>query len=166
MLRMKLHVRPVRRHRRPNISNQARFDVSKLKEHVVGSHGRVTARGHFQEMVGEKLTQHWKETDPIEKKWTSVKSALCEAAEVTMGREKRRQADWFRENTNVICPLLQKETPCTISGSVSGGLLTEEFKKARTEAQKAIREAKTTGSRSKPRKHREEYVAGRWCGSA
>ena len=25
------------------ISNQVRFDVSKLKEHVVGSHGRATA---------------------------------------------------------------------------------------------------------------------------
>ena len=43
---------------------------------------RQPCRGHFQEMAGEKLNQHWKETDAIEKKWTSIKSALCEAAVV------------------------------------------------------------------------------------
>ena len=55
MLQVKLHVGPVRRHYRPNSSSQMRFDISKLKEQAVGSHGRMTARGHFQEMVGEKL---------------------------------------------------------------------------------------------------------------
>ena len=143
MLRMKLHVGPVRRHCRPNIQNQMRFNVSKLKEQVVGSHGRVTARGHFQEMVGEKINQHWEETDPIEKKWTSVKSALCEAAEATIGREKRRQADWFRENINVIHPLLQKRNTLYNKWLNTGKTADkEEFKKARTEARKSIREAK------------------------
>ena len=32
MLRVKLHVGPVRRHYRPNSSSQMRFDISKLKE--------------------------------------------------------------------------------------------------------------------------------------
>ena len=120
-----------------------RFDISKLKEQAVGSHGRMTARGHFQEMVGEKLNQLWEEADSIEKKWTSVKSALCEAAEATIGREKRRQVDWFRESAPIIRPLFQRRNALynkwLSSGQVSDK---EEFKEARKKAQKAIKEAK------------------------
>ena len=143
MLRVKLHVGPVRQHYRPNSSSQMRFDISKLKEQAVGSHGRTTATGHFQEMVEEKLNQLWEEADSIEKKWTSVKSALCEAAEATIGREKRRQADWFRESAPTIRPLVQKRNALynkwLSSGKVSDK---EEFQEARKKTQKAIREAK------------------------
>ena len=143
MLRVKLHVGPVRRHYRPNSSSQMRFDISKLKEQAVGSHGRMTARGQFQEMVGEKLNQLWEEADSIEKKWTSMKSALCEVAEATIGREKRRQVDWFRESAPIIRPLLQKRN-ALYNKWLSSGKVTdkEEFKEARKKAQKAIREAK------------------------
>ena len=140
---VKLHVGPVRRHYRPNSSSQMRFDISKLKEQAVGRHGRMTTRGHFQEIVGEKLNQLWEEADSIDKKWTSVKSALYEAAEATIGREKRRQADWFRESAPTIRPLAQKRNALynkwLSSGKVSDK---DELKEACKKAQKAIREAK------------------------
>ena len=143
MLRMKLNVGPVRRHCRPNTNSHMRFDISKLKEKAVDGHGRMTARGHFQEMVGEKLNQCWKETDSIEEKWTSVKSTLCEAAEATIGREKRRQADWFRESAPIIHPLLQKRNALYCKWLSSGKISDkEEFQEARKKAQKVVREAK------------------------
>ena len=94
-------------------------------------------------MVGEKLNVLWKETDSIEQKWTSLKSALCEAAEATIGREKRRQTDWFKEGAPAIRPLLQtRNTAYNKWLSTGNASDKEEFKKARKEAQKAIREAK------------------------
>ena len=72
-----------------------------------------------------------------------MKSALCEAAEATIGREKRRQVDWFRESAPIIHPLLQKRN-ALYNKWLSSGKVTdkEKFKEARKKAQKAIREAK------------------------
>ena len=81
-----------------------RFGISKLKEQAVDSHERMTPSDHFRKMHG------WGEgADLMEKKWALGKSVLCEAAEATISREKRRQADWFRESSSAIRPLLQKQ---------------------------------------------------------
>ena len=109
MLRVKLRVEPGRQQYRSSANRpHNKFDISKLKEQAADRRGKTAAKEHFQEMVGEKLNVLWKETDSIEQKWTSLKSALCEAAEATIGREKRRQTDWFREGALAIRPLLQK----------------------------------------------------------
>ena len=157
MLQVKLHVGPVRQHYRLNSSSQMRFDISKLKEQAVGSHGGMTARAHFQEMVGEKLNQLWEEAESIEKKWTYVKSALCEAAEATIGREKRRQADWFRESAPTIRPLVQKRNALYNKWLSSGKVLTKRsLRNLVRKTRKPSERQRTTGSRSKPMKHRKE----------
>ena len=108
-------------------------------------------------MVGEKLNQLWEEADSIEKKWTSVKSALCEAAEATMGREKIRQVAWFRESAPIIRPLLQKRNALYNKGLSSGKVSdNEELRKLVKKPRKPSEKQRTTGSRSKPKKHREE----------
>ena len=144
MLRVKLRVEPGRRRYRPSANRpHKKFDISKLKEQAADRCGKTAAKEHFQEMVGEKLNVLWKETDSIEQKWTSMKSALCEAAEATIGREKRRQTDWFREGAPAIRPLLQKRNTAYNKWLSTGNASDKEkFKKARKEAQKAIREAK------------------------
>ena len=44
----------------------------------------------------------------MEEKWQVIKSALCEAANSTLGTSLRKKADWFEESVGVLKPLLEE----------------------------------------------------------
>jgi hypothetical protein len=56
--------------------------------------------------VEKTLTEGWDKNSQIQEKWDSLRSALSDAAEEVLGREDKRQPDWFRENETAIKPLI------------------------------------------------------------
>ena len=119
------------------------FDVMKLKGSATDKQGRLTTRGLFQSRVAESLKQEWKEDAPAEGKWNLVKSALCESAESTLGRQTKRSPDWYRESEANLEPLYDKRNQLYLKWLSTGkdGDL-KEFRRARVEARQATREAK------------------------
>ena len=82
-----------------------RFDVSKLAGPSSDEDGKNTPRGQFQELATKSATEQWKVDGSIQ---VLIHSALTEAAMSTLGVEKRRHPDLFRESANSLEPILQK----------------------------------------------------------
>ena len=120
-----------------------RFDVSKLIGPSLDENGKSTPRGHFQELTSKFVSEQWKTTGTISKKWAVIRSALTEAAKTALGVEKRRHPDWFRESVDSLEPILQKRNQLYLKW-LRSGLSSDKrnFSQARSEARQAVRAAK------------------------
>ena len=106
---MKLSVGSVNKYRKPPARKAPqRFDVSRLKGDIVDDQGKFTTKGTFQDRVAQSLKAKWKNEGSAEEKWTLLKSTLCEAAESTLRKQTRRNADWFVESAPKLKPLFDK----------------------------------------------------------
>ena len=142
LLRTKLRLPRLYQPKRKTAS-QNRFDVSKLLGSCVDENGESTVWGHFQELVSDTVKETWKADSSLEDKWNTLKTALVDAAKTTIGYEKRKHPDWFRESMNVLEPLFQKRNQLYLrwlGSSLSSDK--EMFSKARSEARRAVRDAK------------------------
>ena len=82
-----------------------------------------------------------------------MKAALKATADSTLGYEKRRNLDWFRESPNTLEPLLQKRNRMYSKWLRSGHNRDKlRFLNARRAACQAVR---VPGFRTRQRKHRK-----------
>ena len=72
------------------------------------ANGNETVLGRYLRTVEDKLQANWSTDNDIEGKWNVLKCALCEGARLELGYAKKRQPDWYRENANIIMPLLSE----------------------------------------------------------
>ena len=82
------------------------------------------------------------EEGSVEEQWQVTKSALCEAANSTLGPSLRKKTDWFEESAGVLRPMLEKRR-----GAYLKWLDTRERKKfaeMRSVARRAVRDAKNS----------------------
>ena len=106
---MKLLVGLVNKHRKPPGSKAPqRCDVSRLKGDIVDDQRKLTTKGIFQDRVAQRLKSKWKNEGLAEEKWNFLKSTSCEAAESTLGKQTRRNPDWFVVSAPKLKPLLDK----------------------------------------------------------
>ena len=70
--------------------------------------GNEIVLGRYLRTVEDKLQANWSTDNDIEGKWNVLKCALCEGARLELGYAKKRQPDWYRENANIIMPLLSE----------------------------------------------------------
>ena len=82
-----------------------------------------------------------------------------EAAKSTLGVEKRRHPDWFRESANSLEPILQKRNQLYLRWLGSGlSSDRQNFTKAQSEARRAVRAAKNAWFTSKAEEaHRSRF---------
>ena len=84
-----------------------------LAVHLLGSKER---REEFQKSMSQSLMQ-----DPCEDggtpegKWKKLKRCIMETAEESLGRERKKQPDWFTEATDELTPLIsaKQQAYCT-----------------------------------------------------
>ena len=94
-------------------------------------------------LVRDIVKRTWKPDSALEEKWNTLKTALVDAAKTTIGFEKRRYPDWFRENMNVLEPLFYKRNQQYLKWLGSGSSSDKvKFSKARSEARRAVRDVK------------------------
>lgn len=145
MLRMKLDVRmKTGSHKsQQKESSKGRYDVAKLQGASVDENGEITTRGKYQQSVGERVKEAWDTEGSVEEKWEVMKAALCESAQLLLGKTKRKDPDWFQENLQVLKPFLKERNRvyATWLGSKKESDW-RKFLKLRREARRAIREAK------------------------
>ena len=145
MLRMKLDVRMKSRSCKPreDVSSKGRFDTAKLQGPSVDDNGEMTIRGKFQQRVGESVKGALDGIMSVEEKWEVIKKALCESAQLLLGKTKRRDPDWFLENSHIFKPLVEERNKLYTKWL---GTKKEndrrKFMKVRRDVRKAIREAK------------------------
>ena len=72
----------------------------------VDDNGEMTIRGQFQQKVGESVKGALDGIMSVEEKWEVIKKALCESAQLLLGKTKRRDPDWFLENSHILAPSL------------------------------------------------------------
>lgn len=117
-----------------------RFHITKLRGSATDNQGRFTTKGLFQSRVTEGLKEEWKEDAPAEVKW---RTALCDCAETTLGKQSRRSLDWFRESKADLEPLYEKRNQSYVKWLSTGKEKDmKEFKGVRREARRATQEAK------------------------
>ena len=145
MLRMKLDVRMKAGPRRSQERgcSKGRFDVAKLQGASVDEEGEMTIRGKYQQRVGEGVNRAWDGEGSVEEKWEVMKAALCESAQLLLGRTKRRDPDWFQESIQILKPFLEERNRMYAKwlGSKKESDW-RKFLKLRREARRAVREAK------------------------
>ena len=79
----------------------------------------------------------------MEKKWESVKLALCESAELALGKENKRSPDWLTESEIELSPLFENRNKLYKKWLCSGRESDKKkFQKARKDARRATRRAK------------------------
>ena len=147
MLRLKLQVLVKGGSHKPQRGDNAvgRFDVTKLCGPNVDNRGELTERALFQESVGKKVKESWNSGGSIEEKWKSIKSALCESAELVLGRVKRGNPDWFQESSHLLKPLFEERNRLYTKWLGSGKEDDKKrFLRLRREAKRGTREAKNS----------------------
>ena len=143
-------------------TNQARFDVSKLLDPCEDENGENTPRGHFQEFVCNTVKETWKETGSLEDKWNALKSTLTDAAKTTVGLDKRKHPDWFKENRSALEPLFQERNQAYLRWLGSGlNGDKEKFSKASSVARRMVREAKNKWFTSKDEEAQKARFGGK-----
>ena len=144
LLQMKLLVGSVNKYRKPPASNAPqRFDVSRYKGDIVDDQGKLTTKGIFQDRVAQRLKSKWKNEGLAEEKWNLLKSTLCEAAESTLGKQTRRNPDWFVESAPKLKPLFDKRNQLYLKYlSTNKEEDRINFRNVRREARRVTREAK------------------------
>ena len=120
-----------------------RFDVSKLLGACQDERGRELVKGKFVSGVCEELKKSWVESGSAQVKWDTLKSAMSEVGKRVLGQAKRREADWFRENEDVLKPLFEERSRRYTQWLSSGKERDrKKFAKVRRDARKAMREVK------------------------
>ena len=89
------------------------------------------------------IRNNWSDDSSIQEKWNTLKRALSDAAEADLGHSKRRQPDWFQDNSSKIRSLIEKRNKM-YSLWLSTGMQRDKHKfvTARTDARRTIRIAK------------------------
>ena len=97
----------------------------------------------FQEEVDSRITKEWKENGTVTEKWSAIRTSLTNAAETVLGTRRRQYPDWFTENSDNLEPLFRSRNQ-HYSRWLSTGQESDrqKFAKARSEARRAVREAK------------------------
>lgn len=144
LLRIRVNIGCKRVYKKPCACGQSRkFDVLKLKGKAIDDKGELTARGRYLDMLSQMLEQKWKSEDTVEEKWEAVRLALSESAELTLGVEKKRSPDWFRESETDLSPLFENRNKLYKKWLSTGRESDKrKFKNARKEARQATRQAK------------------------
>ena len=106
----------------------------------------VSDRRLFQEEVRNKVKEAWNENGTMTEKWL----AITGAAESILGTEHRRHPDWFAENADKLEPLFQNRNHL-YSKWLSTGKESDRqcFAKAHSKTRQAVREVRTSGSRTR-----------------
>ena len=104
----------------------------------------ATVRAEYCASLESRLATYDRASS-VDCKWSTVKSAVVDAAEQVVGRDKRRMPDWFRDNALVLEPLLESRNTLYSQWLRSGRDSDHRaFKEARGRARTGIRKAKTT----------------------
>ena len=75
-----------------------RFAVHKLSDD--------STRHAFVEGTLVKIKSQWSENMPAGKMWAVLKDGILESGRTILGTDGRRQPDWFRDNSEILKPLL------------------------------------------------------------
>ena len=102
----------------PSESQLARTDLMSPSclIHVRGEHCQRT----LQKLVSNTVKETWKVDSSLEDKWNTLKTALVDAAKTTVGIEKHKHPNWFRENMMVLELLFKKRNQLYIRWLGSG----------------------------------------------
>ena len=75
------------------VPSRKRFAVSALRSE--------TTRVRYNEAIREEIGDWRSEVTGLQK-WEAIRDGLVNAAETTLGHEKRNQPDWFKENETIL----------------------------------------------------------------
>ena len=86
--------------RKASVNGKGRHDVSKLVRVRQGEDdgGDQLVMKEFREEVVERARAAWPEEGMAEDKWTTMHTALMEAADNQLSRVEGHQPDWFQES--------------------------------------------------------------------
>ena len=99
----------------------------------------------FQEEVNSRASKAWKENGTATEKWSAIRASLTEAAETVLGTEHRQYPDWFSENSQNLKPLFRSRNQHYSKWLSTGKEQDRQrFVKARSDARRAVREAKNS----------------------
>ena len=163
LLCMKIKMQRNCYHRSRPPGQSRRHDVSVLARGSSGAEEQPgpAQREAFQEQAADRAATSWPYDGAAEEKWAIMRSALLESAAATLPTEERHHPDWFRESADDLKPALQRRNKL-----YNKWLATKQpddhlqFRKARAEAQQAIRRAKNEWFVAKA----EEAERGRFGG--
>ena len=134
MVRAKLSVRPFHSQSRKRVTIP--FAVHHLREQA--------SRDRYREYLTQQLLDTPHNPDgSAEDNWRTLKKCIMNAAESTIGREKRDQPDWFLENAHVITPLIEAKNQAHRKMLQSNSIQSrKEFRRHQRRVKMAVHEAK------------------------
>ncbi len=153
---------PIKQPTTKKSSRPRRFDVEKLSARMENS--TTTTADMYRSALAEELLSKWDHSAGVDQKWEALRDAITTAACSTLGFNKRRQPDWFRESKDVIQPFLEKRSKAYDSWIKHGqqkDIFYSQFKGARSEARHAVVKAKEDWILAKA----QEATANRFDGS-
>ena len=149
-------------HRRITATRARRFNVSRLARGENEDHSEPTQRSMFQEQVTDRAAAEWPSGGSVEEKWEAVRSTLTKSAEALLGMEARCHPDWFRENADRLKPALQRRNDLyTTWLATRGADALSQFRRARGECRRTIREAKNRWFQTKAEEAQRERFGGK-----
>ena len=95
--------------------------------------------------VSRRLKDGGCEEGSVEEQWQVMKSALCEAANSTLGTSLRKKADWFEESAGVLRPMLENRRGAYLKWLATGNEKErKKFVEMRSVGRRAVRDVKNS----------------------
>ena len=122
-----------------------RFDVAQLGRGSGGTRNKDTVREKYVAEVSRRLKDGWCEEGSVEEQWQVMKSALCKAADSTLGTSLRKKADWFEESAGVLRPMLEKRRGAYLKWLDTGNEIErKKFAEMCSVVRRAVRDVKNS----------------------
>ena len=123
---------------------RGRFDISKLVRPKNDETNRDTPLRLYQNSVSEHISDKWKPSDSVEKKWCVLRDSIVGAASDVLGHRQRKQHDWYAESLSILEPLIAERNnlySLWLQHGRSSDL--QNFKNARSNTRAGVRKAKS-----------------------
>ena len=75
-------------------------------EVLLNGGSRDTPLRLYQNSVSEHISDKWKPSDSVEKKWCVLRDSIVGAASDVLGHRQRKQHDWYTESLSILEPLI------------------------------------------------------------
>eukprot|EP00117_Sycon_ciliatum_P015630 scpid74294/ scgid15399/ Craniofacial development protein 2; p97 bucentaur protein len=146
LLAMRFRLGRVRWRKPAAHSKRARFATCRLPDIVsTDDNGQVRrVVDEYQDSIAARLRGAADPCSTVDEKWNNIRSAMTDAAQSALGRQGRRQPDWFADSRDTLKPLLVERNACHRSW-ITNGRRNDDYQKLRTarrQARQAVRTAK------------------------
>eukprot|EP00117_Sycon_ciliatum_P031110 scpid28552/ scgid24396/ Craniofacial development protein 2; p97 bucentaur protein len=136
----------------PSFRRQSKPANKPIASAVLTAPSNDEVRAKYSTSLDAALVQNWPDELSVDGCWAALKTTVADVAQKCLGRERRKQPDWFLDNRPKIEAALRERDDCYRAWMSTNRASDQKlYKKARSSARRIVRQAKQDWLRKQAR---------------